>query len=192
MAAIGDVGRVHHDLTTVGDDRLHLVEALGPRPEVGIAIGDDREHPLHRVVEVADVRLGCHLRRGSPSAGRVPERQRLQPPACVVYHDAERVALARDEVRGRIDERVDRCDAAPADDGAARDQRAEPVRDVDHLLTGQTGEEILVPSREPDHLVRQHGAHEQRHVALDSEPVHPYVDRVMEPAFRELGDEACR
>ncbi len=71
-------------------------------------------------------------------------------------------------------------------------ERAEPVRDVDHLLTGKTGEEILVPSREPDHLVRQHGAHEQRHVALDSEPVHPYVDRVMEPAFRELGDEACR
>ena len=110
----------------------------------------------------------------------------------MVYHDAERVALARDQVRGRVDERAYRCDAAPADDGAARDQRAEPVRDVDHLLTGQTGEEILVPSREPDHLVRQNGAHEQRHVALDSEPVHPYVDRVMEPAFRELGDEACR
>jgi hypothetical protein len=38
-----DVGRVDHDLPTVGHHRLELVEALGRRPHVVVAAGAVRQ-----------------------------------------------------------------------------------------------------------------------------------------------------
>ena len=189
---LGDVRRVQDDLAPVGHHRLHLVEALGPRPQVRVPRGDEGEHPPHRAVEIDDVRLRRHLGRGRPGAERVPEGQRLQAAAVVVHDDAQGVALAGHELGRRLHQCPHGRDPTRADDLAARDQRPEPVRHVDHLLAGQPGEQVLVPSREADDLVGQHRADEQRHVALDNEPVEPDVDRVMKPAARELHDQLRR
>ena len=48
------------------------------------------------------------------------------------------------------------------------------------------GKRYLLPPEKPIDLVGEHRADNQRHVALDDEPVDPDVDGVMEPAPGEL------
>ena len=103
---LANVRRVQDDLATVGDDRLDLVEALGPRPQVGIPTRHQGEHPPDRSIEVLDVRLRRHVRRGRPRGRRLTEGQRLRAAGRVVNHDAERVPLTQDELRGSVDQRA--------------------------------------------------------------------------------------
>ncbi len=85
----------------------------------------------------------------------------------------KRELLGRDQ-RGRfVDQGADRRDARRTDDVGAGDQRAEPVRQVDHLLTGDAWEEVLVAAGEADHLVREDRADDQRDVVLDDRAVEP-------------------
>ena len=107
-----------------------------------------------------------------------------------MLHDyTQRVALTRHELSRSIHQRPDRRDATGPDDLAAGDQRPQPVRDVDHLLARQTGEEVFVASREPDDLVGEHRADNQRHVALDDEPIDADVYGVVDPAAGQLPHE---
>ena len=66
----------------------------------------------------------------------------------------------------------------------AGDQRAEPVREVDDLLAGDAGEEVLVAAGEADHLVREDRPDDERDVVLDDGPVEPDVDRPVAAAPR--------
>ena len=54
----------------------------------------------------------------------------------------------------------------------------EPVGDVDQLLAGDAREQVLVAAGEPDDLVREHRADDQRDVVLDDRAVDPDLDAV--------------
>ena len=98
------------------------------------------------------------LGRRRPGLARRTEAERVEPAAAPVDDDAECVTLARHQCGGRVDQGSDGRDAGSADDLPARDERPKPVGDVDELLTGQAGEEVLVPAGESHDLVRQDGA----------------------------------
>ena len=61
---LGDVRGVDDDLASVGNGRLHLVHALGCRPDVIIHMGHDREHTPERPLDPDDVALGREIGRG--------------------------------------------------------------------------------------------------------------------------------
>ena len=73
-------------------------------------------------------------------------------------HHAERQLLRRDQRGAVVDQRAHGRDAGGADDLGRGDQRAQPVRDVDDLLAGDAGEEVLVAAGDADDLVREHRA----------------------------------
>ena len=75
---------------------------------------------------------------------------------------------------------------------ALRDQRAEPVRQVDDLLTRDAGEEVLVAAGEADDLVREHRPDDQGDVVLDDRAVDRDVDPDVQQAARQLGDPLGR
>jgi hypothetical protein len=62
------------------------------------------------------------------------------------------------------------------------------VREVDQLGSGDAREQVLVASAEADDLVWEDRADDQRDVVLDQRAVDPHVDRIAQPAARELGD----
>ena len=149
---------------------------------------DQRQHAPHRRVEVADVGLGRHLGGRRPGRTRIAERGRVQVRGPGLHHQAEREPLAGHQRRGLVDQRANRRDAAGADDLGAGDQRAEPVGDVDQLLSRHAREQVLVAAGEPDDLVREHRADDQRDVVLDDGAVDADLDAVLQHAAGELRD----
>ena len=145
--------------------------------------GITRQHAAHGRVEVAHVRLGRRRRRPPPTppAGSPNAAACSAPlPDCATTHSASR---SRGDQRGRlVDERPDRRDAARPDDLGARDQRAQPVREVDDLLAGDAREEVLVAAGEADDLVREDRADDERDVVLDDRAVEPHVDALVAAA----------
>ena len=131
-----DVRGVDDDLTAVGHDRLDLVEALRAGPEVGVARGHQRQHPAHRPVEVPDVGLRGDVGRRRPGRLGGTERQRVQARPVRLGHDRQRQALARHHRRRLVDEGPHRRDRPGADDLGAREERTQPVGQVDHLGPG--------------------------------------------------------
>ena len=89
--------------------------------------------------------------------------------------------------RGRL---VDQCpdggDAAGADDVPAGDQRAEPVGEVDDLLTGDPGKEVLVAAGESDHFMREDRPDDQAHVVVDDRAVEHHLDGLGEAAVGQF------
>ena len=51
----------------------------------------------------------------------------------------------------------------------------DPVRQVDQLLAGDAGKEVLVAAGEADDLVREHRADHDRDIGVGDMPVDPYV-----------------
>ena len=133
-----DVRRVEDDLAPVGHDRFDLVEAFGPGPEVGVAGGDEREHALDRAVEVFDMGVAATSAAAAQASSGAPKASECEPAGC---RDRPRRRGHGARPGTRRSRRVDQCphrrDAPGADDGAAGDECAEPVRDVDELLAGQ-------------------------------------------------------
>ena len=78
--------------------------------------------------------------------------------------------------------------AERADDLGAGDQRADPVGEVDDLLAGDAGEEVLVAAGEADDLVREHRADDEGDVVLDDGPVQRHLRRHGEQPAAQLGD----
>ncbi len=143
-----DVGRVEDDLAAVGDDRLDLVEALGPRPEVGVPLGM-REST--RWTGLSRYRCGSRPRRPPPPpTPRRGHRRRGTAPRRVVVHDhAQRVRSPGTRSAAASTNARTGCHATGADDLVAGDQRTEPVCDVDHLLARQAGNRYLLPPEKP-------------------------------------------
>jgi hypothetical protein len=62
------------------------------------------------------------------------------------------------------------------------------VGHVDEVLRCDSGNEVLVAAGEPDHLVREHGADDDRAVRLHDVPVNVDVCPHRQAALRQLGD----
>jgi hypothetical protein len=135
--------------------------------------------------KIDDVRASGHLGGGGPGGDRIAEGHRPQSACHMVDDHAERVAFPRHEPGRLVHQRSDRGHAAPADYLSAREERTQPVGDVDELLSRQPGEEILVAARETHDLVGEHRADDDRHVALDHQPIYPDLDRFVEPSTRK-------
>jgi hypothetical protein len=62
------------------------------------------------------------------------------------------------------------------------------VKRVDHLGSGDAGEEVLVAAGEADRLVRKHRPENEARVRLGDQPVHPYPDGLGEQPRGGRGD----
>src|SRR5215217_8335471 len=92
-------------------------------------------------------------------------------------HETQRQPIRRNEGGGLIDEGAYRGNTARPDHLCARDQGADPMRQIDQLLAGHSRKEVLVAAREAHHLVRKHWPNHDRYVGLGDMPVDPYVHR---------------
>ena len=127
-----------------------------------------------------------------PGRLRVAEGDGVQVEAAGLADDAERQLLGRDEGGALVDQRPDGGDRGGPDDLGRGDQCAEPVRDVDDVLPGNTGEEVLVATRDPHHLVREDRAHDQGEVVLDHRSVEQHRDIHRQPPLGQLGEPGGR
>ena len=119
--------------------------------------------------------LRAHLGGRRPRRDGVAERDRVEGGRTVVAlgcaDDAERQPLRGDERGAFVDERANRGLGGRPDDLGRRDQRAQPVRDVDDVLARDAREEVLVAAGDADDLVRQHRTDDERDVVLDDRAV---------------------
>ena len=103
-------------------------------------------------------------------------------------HSAQRVLRRRDQGRTLVDERPHRRETGRPDDLGGRDERAEPVRDVDDPLARDTREEVLVAAGHADDLVRQDRPDHERDVVVDDGPVQQHLHLEAHPALGQLLD----
>src|SRR3989440_5470103 len=185
-----DVRGVQDDLAAVRDHRLDLVEAFGGGPHIGVPRGHDRQDAADRGVQVPHVDLRRHVGGRRPGRLRGAEAGRVQDVAAGTHHDAQGQLVPGYEGGGLVDERAYRGDPAGTDDLGTGDQGAQPVRQVDDLLTGDAREEVPVAAGEPDHLVREHRTDAEGHVVLHDGPVEPDVHGVVQQPPGQLADPA--
>jgi hypothetical protein len=119
-----DVRGVDDHLATVGDDRFHLVHALGRRPQVVVHRGHDGDHPAVRAVDVPHVHLPGVGGGGRPRLGGRAHVRAEHLVAGRRHHHRDGQAAGRDALGGRLDDRADRGEAGLADDVHRADQRA--------------------------------------------------------------------
>ena len=186
---LGDVRGVDDDLATVGTHRLELVEALRARPDVLVHLRHNRDDPLVRFFDVADVRVSRNLRARGPGALGAAEAHRVEVTARRAHDHREAVFGRLDACTCRVDELSHGRDAKRTDDAARRDERPHPVRDVDDVVHGAAGEEVLIAARESHDFVGEHGADDKVDVRFDDVAidVHAHGNIRKQPA-RELGD----
>ena len=131
-----------------------------------------------------------------PRRDRVAERDRVQGGRTVVAlgraDDTERQPVRGDERRTFVDEGAYRGLGGGPDDLGRRDQRAQPVRDVDDVLPRDPREEVLVAAGDADDLVRQHRTDDERDVVLDDRAVEVHGDVDVEPTLRQLAHPGGR
>ena len=65
---------------------------------------------------------------------------------------------------------------ASANDVVTAEQRAKPMRLMNHLAGANAGKQIFVSAGEPDHLVRKHRAANQDLVVIEKQPINLYAD----------------
>ena len=104
---------------------------------------------------------------------------------CAVAGDDEGQGplLLGNHLSGQVDHVADRR-TLDADDADVGDQRPEPVEEVEQVRPRDAGEEILVPAREPDDLMREDRAENQQLVVV--------VDQLVDLHRHRLGEEAVR
>ena len=184
---------VDDDLAAVSHDRFQLVEALGCGPDVLILARHHCQHTRYGCVQVRDVSLRGDVCGGCPGLLRRAERHGVQGVCSGLHHQAQGPPLGRNHRCSLVDQRPHRRHPAGADDRRTADEGADPVRDVDHLLPGDTGKEVLVAAAEADHLVREDGADHDRQFCLGNEPVDPHLDAAIgEQSVGQFGDAAGR
>jgi len=131
-------------------------------------------HDVHLLRQVGRLRPG-QLRRAEVDA-----RQAL-------LLDDQRQREPRDlHHRGRpVHHRPHRRPLAPDDDGV-RDDRAQPVEEIDDALPRHPGEQVLVAAREAHDLVGEHRPHDQQEVVVEDHAVDRDRDLHLEPAVGDL------
>ena len=139
----------------------------------------------HRPVEPDDVALrrqgGCAF----PGLARRPEVEARQ--AVGLHHQREAGSGHGDHLGRAVDHRPHRR-VARADHLVVGDEGTQPVREVDDLRAGDAGEEVLVPAREADHLVREHRPADDELVVVEDAAVQRHRHILREAPAGELRD----
>jgi hypothetical protein len=112
-------------------------------------------------VLVDDVDLVGQVGRLFPGFEAVAEEQALE--LALDRHDGDQRVRDVDQRGGLLDHLAGRGPFAAVDDRVG-DDGAEPVEEVDDLVAGDAGEEVLVAAGEADHLVREDRAEDQERV----------------------------
>ena len=155
--------------------------------------GDQRQHPAHRRVEVADVGLRGDLGGRRPGRARVAERDRVQVARCRTAR-RRRARAARPGISAAASSISARTGVMPRVPMISALVISAPSQCERSMTSwpGDAREEVLVAAGEADDLVREHRADDQRDVVLDDGAVEPHVDARRQQPVGQLGDPARR
>ncbi len=162
---------------------------------------------VHRSWYIAGITVSTRSKGSFEPDDVTPARERSGlPPRLVIAAglaaiDAGDAFVGRDERqqrerrleqrRGAVDDRADRR-VDRAEDVGARDQRAEPVREVDDFRRGDAREEILRAAREADHFVREDRPADEDVIVVDDHPIERDRHVLLQTAEAELFDHGRR
>ena len=192
VAGLTHVRRVDDDLAAVGHRGLGLVNALGCRPQVLIHGRHDGQHAIEGLVEPDDMTPGGERRRLPPRvvvASRVAAEDTRD--ALVGHDDREQRQGSLQQVSGAVDDRAHRRIDRP-EYVRARDERAQPMREVDDFRCRDAGKQVLRAARKADHLVREDGPADKDVVVFDDEAIERDRDGLIQPSEAELLDRGRR
>ncbi len=178
------------------DHGFELVHTFPGRPELGIHLGADRDDCLEGTRNALDVHLRRD-RRAPARSVRLLGRAEVEPVEPFLADDQRETMPRHADHRGAVVDDRAHGSVAGADDLAVGDQGAQPVEGVDDLRPRDPGEEVLVPPREPDHLVREGRADDDQVVVLVDHLVDLDDDLARDHPSREFphglgGDRADR
>jgi hypothetical protein len=185
----GDMRGVDDHLAAIRDDGFDLVHALSARPEVVVHFRCAGKDGMEGLILVADVQVAREIGGGGPGVLGGPRIQAGE--VMVPDHHAEGAAFGADHGGGAVHHLTDGGPLVADDDGVG-DDGAQPVEEINDILAGDAGEQVLVAAGEADDFVGEDRADDHQEIVIVDHAVAGDIHVHFEAALGDIADFLAR